>query len=254
MNEKVAVLIPARIQSTRYPGKPLAQLQGKPMILHVIDRCRSAVVNSNIFVATDSREILSIVQEYGANGVLTSDHQTGTDRVAEAIDKIAAEFIINVQGDEPCFNPQDIMKSIKFLIESKYDVMTGYCEILDSREFNDPNTIKITVGNQDQLLYISRAPIPGSKRNVFESAFRQVCIYGYSREMLIKFAGLKRSTLELIEDHELLRFLENGITVGATKLSNWSVPVDFETDIFEAEEVLKQKFSTFSTINTENSL
>ena len=236
----IAIMIPARMESGRFRGKPLALINGKPMILHVIDRCVEANLSIPIIVLTDSVEIQSEVANYGFECMLTSNHPTGSDRIAEANSKLNYDFVINVQGDEPVFNPSDIRKSAEFLIRNNFHAITGYTELNDEKEFLDFNTIKIVVGNNSKLVYVSRSPIPGSKSGRFKSANRQVCLYGYSRETLNKFKDLAQSSNEIAEDHELLRLVDNGFNIGAIELSNMSIPVDVPSDIKLAEEALRR--------------
>lgn len=240
---KVSYLIPARIQSSRFPGKPLAKILGKEMILHVLDRVASVIPRSDIFVASDSVDVLKVIEKFGYQGIETSHHPTGTDRLAEALLSIETDYVINVQGDEPAFNPMDILKASEFLIKSKFPVVTGYCLEENALEINDSNTIKLVFSNSKRLMYISRAPIPGCKGNFERASYRQVCLYGYTRTALETFGKLPRSEFEIIEDHEILRFLENDIPVGVVELSNWSVPVDIESDILLAETQLRKKFN-----------
>jgi 3-deoxy-manno-octulosonate cytidylyltransferase (CMP-KDO synthetase) len=236
----IAIMIPARMESGRFRGKPLALINGKPMILHVIDRCVEANLSIPIIVLTDSDEIQSVVVDYGFECMLTSNHPTGSDRIAEANSKLNYDYVINVQGDEPVFNPSDIRKSVDFLIRNNFHAITGYTELNDEKEFLDFNTIKIVVGNNSKLVYVSRSPIPGSKSGRFKSASRQVCLYGYSRETLNKFKDLAQSSNEIAEDHELLRLVDNGFNIGAIELSNMSIPVDVPSDIKLAEEALRR--------------
>jgi 3-deoxy-manno-octulosonate cytidylyltransferase (CMP-KDO synthetase) len=234
----IAIMIPARMESGRFPGKPLARINGKPMILHVIDRCVEANLSIPIIVLTDSSEIQSEVLNYGFECMLTSNHPTGSDRIAEANSKLRYDFVINVQGDEPIFNPLDIKKSAEFLLQNDFDAITGYTKLNDEKEFLDFNTIKIVIGSNSKIIYVSRSPIPGSKSGQFKSANRQVCLYGYSRETLNKFYNLARSSNEIAEDHELLRLIDNGFNIGAIELSDMSIPVDVPSDIKLAEDAL----------------
>ena len=231
------------MESGRFPGKPLALINGKPMILHVIDRCVEADLSIPIIVLTDSADIQSKVFNYGFECLLTSNHPTGSDRVAEANSKLNYEFVINVQGDEPVFNPLDIGKSAEFLMQNNFHAITGYTKLINEKEFLDLNTIKVVIGNNSKLVYVSRSPIPGSKSGKFKSANRQICLYGYTRETLKKFHKLSQSSNEIAEDHELLRLIDNGFDIGAIELSDMSIPVDVPSDIKLAEEAFLQYFS-----------
>ncbi len=239
---EVAIIIPARMESGRFPGKPLAKLLGREMILHVLDRVTGVVSKEITYVATDSLEIAHLVEKSGFQVIMTGDHPTGTDRLAEANRVVNAPYVLNIQGDEPAFNPDDVTASIKYLKSSGLNAITGYCSAKGELEFHDPNTIKVAFSRGGKLLYISRASIPGSKHGKELKFHRQVCMYGYTREALMKFAQMPRGAFEQIEDHELLRFLENDVPVGVIELSDWSVPVDLPGDIALAEKRLQEKF------------
>jgi 3-deoxy-manno-octulosonate cytidylyltransferase (CMP-KDO synthetase) len=242
MRKDSLIAIPARMKSSRFPGKPLALISGKPMIYHVIDRCRETKLPFPIYVCTDSTEIFDMVESYGVNGFMTGEHPTGSDRVAEMANVIGAEFVINVQGDEPIIDPLDIVKTHDFLVSSKHSVVTGFSSLSDTQDFNDVNTIKIVKDNFNNLLYVSRAAIPGQKIGAVEGrAYRQICLYGYTASALKDFAKFNRGSLELSEDHELLRFLENGIKVGLVELSDASIPVDLPSDVLLVEAAMKDQ-------------
>lgn len=238
----VAVIIPARMESSRFPGKPLVRILGREMILHVLDRVTDVVSSEITYVATDSSDIAQLVEKSGFQVLMTGDHPTGTDRLAEANRVINAPYVLNIQGDEPAFNPDDITASIKYLKSSGFEAITGYCRVKGETEFQDPNTIKVAFSRGGKLLYISRASIPGSKQGKGIEFHRQVCMYGYTKDALMNFAEMPRGSFEQIEDHELLRFLENDVPVGVLELSDWSVPVDVPADIALAENQLKEKF------------
>lgn len=241
--KKIAYVIPARMESSRFPGKPLATILGKEMIFHVIDRVASVIEKKDIYVATDSDQISSAVNGYGYQVLRTGRQPTGTDRVAVANRELQADYVINIQGDEPSFNPEDIVISTNFLLKSDFDVITGYCALQNREEWLDRNTIKLVFSNSSRLLYISRSLIPGSKSDSAPGTpFRQVCLYGYTRHALEFFLSTPRSPLELREDHELLRYIENDVSVGVVELSDWSVPVDTPSDLLIASLQLKEKF------------
>jgi 3-deoxy-manno-octulosonate cytidylyltransferase (CMP-KDO synthetase) len=230
------------MKSSRFPGKPLELISGKPMIYHVIDRCRETKLPFPIYVCTDSTEIFDMVESYGVNAFMTGEHPTGSDRVAEMANVIGAEFVINVQGDEPIIDPCDIVKTYDFLVNSRYSVVTGFSSLGDSQDLHDANTIKIVKDNFNTLLYVSRAAIPGKKIGAVEGkAYRQICLYGYTSSALKDFLMFNRGSLELSEDHELLRFLENGIDVGLVELSDASIPVDQPSDILLVEAAMKDR-------------
>lgn len=234
-----AIMIPARIGSTRFPNKPLAKIAGKPMVLHVIDRCREANLDIPIYVATDSEMICEVVEDYGANYVMTGEHPTGTDRLAEANQKLNFDYVINVRGDEPVFNPTDIRKLTNFLLDNDYEVVTGYSQIIDPKEYVDEKLFKIVFGIKGKVLYLSRAAIPGTKDKKMNLAHRNINIDGYSKSALKEFSRLQPTSNEIIEEHELIRFLDHGISINCISLSNDSIPVNIPSDIQLVENWLE---------------
>lgn len=235
--EDYLIVIPARFGSTRFPGKALADIGGKPMIIRTAERCLQVARKNQVVVATDDKRIIEACEAHGIWAELTKkEHQTGTDRVAEISRRFQAKRYLNVQGDEPVLNPRDIV-SVADVSEDPLVTITGYCQ-LEKHMWGDSKHIKLVFGNSSQLLYISRADIPGSHSGEFVEGFRQVCIYSYSRESLDQVQSTAgRSRLESIEDHELLRFLELGLQVQVVELSSDSISVDRPKDI---ELVLKR--------------
>jgi 3-deoxy-manno-octulosonate cytidylyltransferase (CMP-KDO synthetase) len=234
-----AIVIPARFNSSRFPGKPLAKILGKEMILHVIDRCREAQLALPIIVATDSRDILKLVSSYGCNVELTGEHRSGTDRICEVNSRLDFDYVINVQGDEPIFFPPDIQIIDRKIRESDFLAATGYASLDSEKEISDPNTIKIVVGERDNVVYLSRSPIPGGKNKISNlTKLRQICIYAYKKKGLEAFRSLAPSRNELAEDHELLRYIDNNLSVGAFQMSSRSIPVDVPSDVLSVEEAM----------------
>lgn len=236
--KKFGLIIPARMHSSRLPGKPVIQICGKPMILRTVDQCRLAVNNEDIYVATDDVLIRNLCEENNVQVLMTSENcLTGTDRIAEAAKKLDKEVFINVQGDEPIFDPADIEKFLNHINEHpKESVYTGYCAIADRTQFLSPNIPKMIMSPNGYLIYASRSPIPGNKLNEFISANRQVCIYGFTRQALEAFnKNGQKTPLETIEDIEILRFLELGFKVKCCKLSDSSIAVDVPEDVEAVE-------------------
>ena len=228
-----AVVIPARFQSSRFPGKPLVDINGKPMIQHVWEKCISAVDKKLVYIATDNQKIATVCQNFGANVVMTSDTcKTGTDRVAEANLQLNFDFLINVQGDEPLVNPADINKVISEYLNHPGQVINAMCPIASEDEFRSLNVPKIVVTSSSRLMYMSRSPIPITKTNDFKKSFKQVCIYAFSKEHLVFFSGFEQKMpIEEIEDIEILRFLENDIPVRMVEVEAGSVAVDIPADV-----------------------
>ena len=229
------LVIPARYKSTRFPGKPLVKIKGKTLLQRVYEQCLKAVDSDKIFVATDDYQIQQHCISTDMKCVLTSEEcLTGTDRVAEVSKKINADYYINVQGDEPVFNPKDITLLLDKIKKSKikYDVYGGYCPLKNSKEYNSPHVPKVIFNLNNELLYMSRSPIPGNKNLFFNYGYRQVCAYGFSKKSLEIIINNKEKTpIEDEEDIELLRFLELGLKVKMIEMSDMSIPVDNPEDI-----------------------
>tara|TARA_Y100001968_G_C19443496_1_gene763927 strand:- start:1423 stop:2163 length:741 start_codon:yes stop_codon:yes gene_type:complete len=237
------VIIPARYQSSRFPGKPLVEILGKPMILWVSEIAEKAVGKDNVFVATDDIRISNIVSENGYNYILTSESSlTGTDRVAEASSTLDYEIFVNVQGDEPLVLPKDIITCIRQKELHPDCVINAYNDINLNQDCRDINIPKVITNESDFLVYISRSLIPGSKDlNLKPKNYKkQVCIYGYNSLELKKFLEFgRKSYLEVYEDIEILRFLELKTNIKMFKSSNSSIAVDLKEDVRLVEKELK---------------
>lgn len=230
---KYAVVIPARYQSSRFPGKPLVDLCGKPMIQHVWERCCKAVGKELVYIATDSEKIERVCAGFGAKVIMTSPQcMTGTDRIAEANLQLNCDFVVNVQGDEPLINPNDIHKVIESFINTG-NVTNAMCPITSEQEFRSFTVPKVVVSGSGKLLYISRSPIPLSKSNQFYFAHKQVCIYAFSKEHLNFFYSNKfKARNENVEDIEILRFLESDYSIQMIEVESGSLAVDIPDDVF----------------------
>jgi len=236
---KAVLVIPARYKSSRFPGKPLIILNGKTMIQRVWEQCSKAFDPELIFVATEDERILKHCTDNGIQCILTSDNcLTGTDRVSEVANKIDADYYINVQGDEPVINPDDISKIVELLPKSNGEILNGFCEIDNADDYLSVSVPKVVMRQDNRLLYMSRAPIPGNKNNSFKVGFRQVCIYAFPKEALSTFSqATEKTPMELEEDIEILRFLEMGYEVKMVKMSKNSIPIDNPEDV---DKVLKR--------------
>ena len=239
---KACVIIPARYKSSRFPGKPLAKLLNKEMIIWVAELSASAVGKKNVFVATDDIRISNKVQEYGFNSIMTSsDLLTGTDRVAEASTNLDYDVFVNVQGDEPLIDPKDILKSIELKKKFPSAVINSFCYLSKEENPCNKNIPKLVTNTNNDLIYISRAVIPNSKSDSQENIFfkKQVCIYSYFKNELEAFFSIKKkSFIENIEDIEILRFFEIGKTIKMFEASKSSLAVDVFSDIEKVEREL----------------
>ena len=237
------IVIPARFNSKRLPGKPLLKILGKTMLTRVWESCVKVDGKEKVLVATDDRRIALHCKEKGMNYVITSKLcKTGTDRIIEVSKKIRRDFYINVQGDEPLVSSSDIKKIIKAYSNNSSYIINGMSRIQFEEDFRSLNVPKIVTDKENNLLYISRSPIPITKKNLFQNAYKQVCIYAFPRKILMnKNLFNKKSNLESIEDIEILRFVENGFRVKMVKLSNNSVAVDTIKDLRKVRKIFDAK-------------
>jgi 3-deoxy-manno-octulosonate cytidylyltransferase (CMP-KDO synthetase) len=239
MNKKIVIIIPARYKSTRFPGKPLILLKGVPMVVRVAQICEKVVPKENVFIATESEIIKKAVEQYNFTGILTSDDNlTGTDRIAEAAEKIDAHIFVNVQGDEPLISSEDIKKVIEAKKEFPNYIINAMTEFDPAT--NSVNIPKVVTNESGDLLYMSRSLIPGSKSMAFNyKILKQVCIYAFTKEELFAFKKFgRKSFLENLEDIEILRFFELGYRVKMVKVSGSSLAVDVPEDVTRVEKKL----------------
>ena len=237
-----ALIIPARYKSARFPGKPLADMNGKSLLRRVWDKCVEVVPVENILVATDDNRIKDHCTKQGIQVVMTSSNcLTGTDRVCEVAKKIERDFYINVQGDEPLINPEDILKVLRAARRHKNTVINGMCAIKEEQDFRSANVPKVVTAEDGKLLYMSRAAIPTGKKFEFGSAARQVCVYAFPRKAILDYGRRnKKSAIEEIEDIEILRFLEMGHSVRMINVTGSDVAVDTVEDLQRAINIMKK--------------
>ena len=238
-----SIIIPARFGSSRYRGKPLVKILGREMVIRVADIC-SKIKNVKVFIATDSKKIANVVKKNGYNYIFTSSScLTGTDRVAEASNKIRSKIFVNVQGDEPTINPKDIRKIIEAKKKFPNHVICGYDKIHNLENPSSINLPKVVVNSKGELIYISRALVPGAKKNNQKIQYhKQVCIYAFNKQQLKKFySKRKKSETESIEDIEILRFFDLNEKIKMIKLNSNSIAVDEIADVKRAEKLLLNK-------------
>ena len=245
---KTVIIIPARYKSTRFPGKPLTPILGKPMILWVAELCAEVLPAKFVYVATEDFQIKEIVEKSGFNVVMTSNKcLTGTDRLAEAATQIEADIYVNVQGDEPLLNPADILKIIEAKKMYPNEVINGYSKIGDNEEPKSVNIPKVIFNENQQMVYMSRNLVPGTKTKEFvpPNYYKQVCIYAFSKKELNDYAEFgRKGTLELYEDIEILRFLDIGLNIRVVETKSVSLAVDIPDDVIRVEkEILRRRKS-----------
>lgn len=256
--QNVIAVIPARFDSTRLPGKMLLPLNGKPLILHTLERARSAKNVSRVIIATDDERILRVVEENGCEAVLTSkNHQSGSDRIAEVAANLPENsIIVNIQGDEPLISPKTIETAVDVMLADETTDIATTCEkIENASDVINPNAVKVITDENGFALYFSRAPIPfpreavskyGDLKTALEneptliSLFRKhTGLYVYRREYLLKFTRLPQSNLEKTEMLEQLRALENGARIKVVEVWESSIGVDTAEDFERAQRILK---------------
>jgi 3-deoxy-manno-octulosonate cytidylyltransferase (CMP-KDO synthetase) len=244
---KIAGIIPARYGSTRFPGKPLALVAGKPLIQHVVERCQQAKSLSQVIVATDDTRIFEAAQQFCDVQMTSADHPSGSDRIAEVAASAHFDAIVNIQGDEPLIDPAVIDKVAAAL--ERDEMSTAAARITRAEEYDNPNVVKVVVNSASKALYFSRRTIPylrdAASRSVSEqlAAFaflKHLGIYGYRRETLLRLVCFPVSPLERAEKLEQLRALENGIAIAVVEVDYDSIGVDAPGDVALIEQRLAQ--------------
>lgn len=241
---KIFAFIPARYQSTRFPGKPLVLIAGKPMIQHVYERALLCPELSDVYVATDDERISDCVHGFGGKIVMTKkDHQSGTDRISEAAVKTGLkkqDIIVNIQGDQPLFDPSVISLLVRPLMEEESVPMsTLRWKMTDDRQVENPNHVKVVTDNQGFAIYFSRCPIPYFRDNVAGTYYKHLGFYGYRMEFLTRFTRLSQGRLESAEKLEQLRALEHGFKIKVMETPFNSVEVDVPEDLETVEKILQ---------------
>lgn len=247
---KVIGVIPARYKSSRFPGKPLADICGKPMIWWVYQQCKKVEDFSEIYVATDDPIIFDKCKELDIEVVMTSDkHQTGTDRIGEVSRKISSDLVVNIQGDEPLLEPETIRAAITPFYENPNlqvtNLMTKIKDPIDAVNFTVPKVIT----NKDGIgIYLTRSAAPYPKGSLDYSYYKQVCVYGFKPEALQFFCeyGEKygKAKIEAVEDIEILRFIENGYKVQYIEVESDTVAVDTPNDLEKVRRILNNNEDT----------
>src|SRR5450432_1448438 len=272
---KIVGIIPARFASTRFPGKPLALIAGKPLIQHVVKQCQRAKSLSEVIVATDDTRIWEVAQNFCRVEMTRPEHPSGSDRIAEVAERCDCDAVVNIQGDEPLINPSVIDAVANALSQSAADILSAHSPIITASssadkmsaalwknemstaatriknlsELDNPNVVKVVVNAAGRALYFSRRTIPylreAASRPVNEqlAAFpflKHLGIYGYRREPLLRLVKFPVSPLENAEKLEQLRALENGIGIAVVLVDYDSIGVDVPADVKRVEEILKK--------------
>lgn len=246
---EVIAIIPARYESNRFRGKPLALIAGKPMIQHVVERAKAVEMVSRVVVATDDRRIAECVEDFGGDYVMTkTNHVSGSDRLAEAAEllKISEhDVIVNIQGDQPLF-PAEVVEqvAIPLLEDPALPMSTLIYEIIRPEEIDDPNHVKTVFDRDNYALYFSRAPIPFQRNpdeGVKPTYYKHLGFYGYRKGFLLSFVALPEGEWEKFEKLEQLRALEYGYKIKVTITEHDSIEVDTPEDLLRVEQFLRQE-------------
>jgi 3-deoxy-manno-octulosonate cytidylyltransferase (CMP-KDO synthetase) len=268
---EIIAIIPARLSSTRLPNKLILPIAGKPLILWTVGQAKKARNVSRVIVATDSEEILCIVQESGNEAVLTSEnHQSGSDRIAEVAETLSADsIIVNVQGDEPLIQPSTIEKAVEAILQNDSIQMATTCEpIHDIKDILSSDVVKVVTDKEGFALYFSRSPIPFPREAVkkyggLENALREekgllslyrkhTGLYVYRREFLLKYTKLEQTNLEKTEMLEQLRALENGVRIKVVEVADSSVGVDTPEDFERVRRILEEEKNIYRKATAED--
>lgn len=255
---RAVAIIPARWASTRFPGKPLAQIQNKPMIQWVVEQAQKASRISEVIVATDDIRIVEAVHGFGGKAVMTSpDHATGSDRIAEVASGLKCDIVVNVQGDEPLIPPQNIDQVVDTLEKDpSLNVATLMMAINDPDEIADPHVVKVVADQKGRALYFSRSPIPfhrdewesGSPEDLSKSkdkgmtqVYKHIGLYAYTRLFVLELSRMAPTPLEQLEKLEQLRILEHGIPIQIGITEQPSMGVDHSEDLERVERFLEKQ-------------
>ena len=238
--QKIIGVIPARYQSTRFPGKIIADLCGKPMIQHVYERAKKSKILSDLIVACDDEKILKAVEKFGGTAVMTSvHHQSGTDRVAEVAKHKSCDGVVNIQGDEPLITGTMIDLVAQALLDGDVPMSTLARKMKNKDEIGDPNIVKVVCDLKGDAMYFSRAPIPYLRGEQGDwDWLKHIGLYGYQKDFLLKFALMRPTLLELTERLEQLRALENGVRIVVKITDEDSLGVDTPKDLEEVKKII----------------
>lgn len=243
---KILGIIPSRYGSTRFPGKPLIDIDGKSMIQRVFEQAKKSTLLNEVVVATDDDRIFNHVKKFGGNVVMTSNkHESGTDRCAEVVEKLVEKYdvVINIQGDEPFIDPIQITQLCNCFNDEKTDIATLIKKIKSTEDLLNENKVKVVKSNADFAIYFSRNPIPFVKEEAKENwlkkhtYFKHIGIYGYRLEALQKITKMPLSVLEKAERLEQLRWLENGLHIKVAETQLEAIAIDTPEDLKKIKQV-----------------
>jgi len=242
---KKVIVIPARLDSSRLPKKVLLDLKGKTVIQRVYEQCLKVKNIDGVYIATDSTEIEGVCRSFTDHIILTkSSHQSGTDRIGEAVSRIDCDIVVNVQGDEPFIDPNLIEELVHSFDHDQVSMASAMSKIENIKDLQDPNVVKVVVDTQNNAIYFSRAPIPfprdhqeiiySNEELKKHNFFRHIGIYGYQKDFLAKYIKMEQTNLEKLEKLEQLRVIENGFKIKMIEAATSLIGIDTQEDYEEA--------------------
>ena len=236
---KVLGMVPARLESSRLPKKALLDIMGMPMVIHTCKRAQMATKIDKFYLVTDSQLIQEAAKAYGIEVIMTgSQHKSGSDRLAEACEKLDCDIVVNVQGDEPLLKPAHIDAIVAPLLEdSSLRISVG---VTPYTKKNSASDIKAVLDLDDNIMYCSRNDLPSDARTPVKESFKMCFIVPFRKEFLLQFAAWKPTPLELIEYNEYLRVLEHGVKIRAVRIEDAKVSVDTPQDLEEVRSLMRQ--------------
>lgn len=239
---KTVCIIPSRYASTRLPGKPLKMIVGKTLIQRVYEQVLKAKMIDDVYIATDSELIAQEVERFGGKYIITSsNHNTGTDRIAQAAENMECDIVLNVQGDEPLIDPHIIDSLIKRIYERKDLGMVTAATELREDEYNNSSVVKVVKNLKDEAMYFSRSLMPYPRHEFVVKPLKHIGIYAYRKDFLFKFTSMKQTPLEKTESLEQLRALENGYKIGVITTEFKGIGVDTKEDLEKVIEYINRR-------------
>ncbi|MCF6279305.1 MAG: 3-deoxy-manno-octulosonate cytidylyltransferase [Flavobacteriaceae bacterium] len=238
----IIAMIPARLEATRFPRKLMQDLGGKTVILRTYEATKNTNLFDEVYVVTDSQIIFDEITKNNGEAIMSKEnHQSGSDRIAEAIQDIDADIVVNVQGDEPFTDEQSLCDLLSVFVddeEEKIDIASLMFSISNSDEINNPNNVKVVIDNDDFAMYFSRSPIPFPRDKQLATYFKHIGIYAFKKEVLLNVTSLPVNVLEQTEKLEQLRFLANGINIKMVKTTHQSIGIDTPEDLEKARKLM----------------
>lgn len=240
MEKNVIAVIPARYAATRFPAKLIQMLGDKPVIAHTYDAAKNSGLFDEVIVVTDSEIIFNEIVHHGGKAMMSEkEHESGTDRIAEAIKKLEADVIVNVQGDEPFIQKEPLEKLVRLFDNKEVQVASLMRRFDDPADAQNPNMVKVVTGKNDKALYFSRAAIPYQRDESFTATyFLHVGVYAFTKKALLDFTTWPQSVLEQTEKLEQLRFLENGVDIYMAETMYKNIAIDTPEDLKAAEKMM----------------